>query len=243
MNMRSNTPAHNAVHPPATCESCHEYPYQWYGVRITTPGSTSHHGRTPGQDCISSGCHKLNYTEFQTAARVRPVLRAAVNVASPRLLPDGTPLDAGPAEGARGFNHRGVLPGQCTTCHNGQAAKGLPSKHLVTRASCDSCHRSTAWTPAQFSHQGVLAGQCASCHNGSNASGKPAGHFVTPRSCDACHRTVAWVPVSYTHLSPAYRAQPDRTSCVSCHLTNGEIIPRQMRGNPRPRPVPTPPGS
>jgi hypothetical protein len=88
-----------------------------------------------------------------------------------------------------------------------------------------------------------LVGQCASCHNGSNASGKPAGHFVTPRSCDACHRTVAWVPVSYTHLSPAYRAQPDRTSCVSCHLTNGEIIPRQMRGNPRPRPVPTPPGS
>jgi hypothetical protein len=70
------------------------------------------------------------------------------------------------------------------------------------------------------------------------ASGRPAGHFVTTRSCDTCHKTVAWVPVSYSHVSPQYQAQPGTSNCVNCHVTNGEIIPRQMRGNNRPRPVP-----
>ncbi|MGZ5893600.1 MAG: cytochrome c3 family protein, partial [Caldimonas sp.] len=96
------------------------------------------------------------------------------------------------------------------------------------------------WIPAEFSHQGVLPGQCQTCHNGSSATGKSSGHFVTARSCDACHRTIGWVPVNYSHVSPLYRAAPDKTNCVSCHVTNGEIIPRQMRGGPRPRPVPGP---
>jgi hypothetical protein len=115
-------------------------------------------------------------------------------------------------------------------------AKGLPAKHLVTHSSCDACHRNTAWKPAEFSHQGVPQGQCQSCHNGQNGPGKLAGHFVTSRSCDACHKVVAWVPVIYSHTSPLYQMQPDKTTCLSCHITNGEIIPRQMRGGTRPRP-------
>jgi hypothetical protein len=239
MNMKGNTTAHTAV-ASATCESCHEYPYVWYGVTIRTPGSSSHHGRKAGQDCISSGCHKTSYSGFSTEARVRPVMRSAVNAGMPRVLPDGMPELTLGAGAAQGFDHQGVLPGQCQTCHNGQAAKGQPVKHLVTRASCDSCHRTTAWVPAQFSHQGVLPGQCQTCHNGSSATGKLSGHFVTARSCEACHRTIGWVPILYSHVSALYRPQPDRTTCVSCHVTNGEIIPRQLRGAPRPKPVPVP---
>jgi hypothetical protein len=44
----------------------------------------------------------------------------------------------------------------------------------------------------------------------------------------------------YSHVSPMYHAQPDKTTCVSCHVTNGEIIPRQLRGGVRPRPIPGP---
>src|SRR5664279_523306 len=120
----------------ATCESCHEYPYVWYGVTIKTPGSANHHRRTPGQDCISSGCHNRSYTQFSNEARVRPVLRSALNGATIRVLPDGTPTTE-PGTAATAFDHRGVLVGQCVTCHNGQAAHGLPARHLVTRASCD----------------------------------------------------------------------------------------------------------
>ncbi|MEP7139399.1 MAG: hypothetical protein ABI745_07230, partial [Caldimonas sp.] len=235
MKMKGNTAAHTAVGA-ATCQSCHEYAYVWFGVTIRTPGSSVHHGRKPGQDCISSGCHNRSYSQFSNLARVRPVLRAAVAGAGTRFLPDGTAMPSRAAGLA--FDHQGVLPGQCRTCHNGQAARGVPAKHLVTRASCDTCHRTTAWTPAQFNHAGVLLGQCQTCHNGRSATGKSSGHFVTARSCDACHRTIGWVPITYSHVSPLYRAAPDRPTCVSCHVTNGEIIPRQLRGGPRPRPVP-----
>jgi hypothetical protein len=236
MNMKSNTPAHNAVGT-ATCMSCHDYPYTWYGVTIKTTGSASHHGRKATQDCTA--CHTKVYSKFSgAAARVRPVMRGAANSVDQRVTPGGILQALGLQDGSAAFSHSGVAPGQCQTCHNGQAAQGLPVKHLQTRMSCDTCHRTTAWKPAQFSHQGVLPGQCQVCHNSAAATGKLAGHFVTARSCDACHRVVAWVPVSYAHLSSLYQSQPDKLTCVSCHVTNGEIIPRQMRGNNRPKPVP-----
>jgi hypothetical protein len=241
MNMKGNTPAHKAVGTP--CIKCHEGgppAYTWYGVTIVTR-PVGHQGRKAGQDCISSGCHKTSYSQFSNEARVRPVMRSAVNAGRPRILPaDGMPLAMGAGGALAAFDHQGVLPGECQTCHNSQAATGQPAKHLVTRVSCDACHRTTAWIPAQFSHQGVTLGQCQTCHNGASATGKAAGHFVTTRSCDACHRTIGWVPVQYSHLSALYRPQPDKTTCVSCHVTNGEIIPRQLRGAPRPKPIPVP---
>jgi hypothetical protein len=238
MNMKGNTPAHVAVGA-ATCITCHEGgppAYKWYGVTIVTR-AVGHEKRKAGQDCIA--CHSKVYTKWSgAAARVRPMMRGSAGTVSQRFLP-GIGLTAGLLEGDTSvFSHAGVEPGQCLTCHNGQIASGLPPVHKQTRMSCDNCHRTTAWKPAQFTHQGVLQGQCLTCHNSVVASGRPAGHFVSMRSCDSCHRTVAWVPVSYTHVSPLYQAQPGNTNCVACHVTNGEIIPRQMRGNNRPRPVP-----
>jgi len=121
--------------------------------------------------------------------------------------------------GAR-FNHIGVAPGSCMSCHNGMTAKGKPANHIQTSASCDSCHRTTVWSPAQFSHANVAPGTCASCHNGSNARGKPANHVMTTAACDSCHRTSAWVPASFNHASVA------PGTCASCH--NGS----SARGKP-----------
>jgi hypothetical protein len=237
MNMKGNTPAHLAVGTP--CIKCHEGgppAYKWYGVTIVTR-AVGHEGRKAGQDCIA--CHSMVYTRWSgAAARVRPMMRGAAGTVGQRFLPGGG-LTAGILGGDTSvFSHAGVEPGQCLTCHNGQLASGLPPVHKQTRMSCDNCHRTTAWKPAQFTHQGVVQGQCLTCHNSVVASGRPAGHFVTMRSCDSCHKTVAWVPASYNHMSPLYQAQPGNTNCVACHVTNGEIIPRQMRGNNRPRPVP-----
>ncbi|MDD5336723.1 MAG: cytochrome c3 family protein [Rhodoferax sp.] len=239
MNMKGNTAAHVAVGA-ATCMSCHEGGYKWYGVTNLVTKGVGHEGRKAGQDCIP--CHIKVYSKFSDAARVRPVMRGALNSVNQRVMPGETSSPSMLTGGALAFNHAGVLPGQCQTCHNGQTASGMPVKHRQTRMSCDSCHRTTAWKPAQFSHQGVVPGQCQSCHNSTSASGKPGGHFVTARSCDSCHRAVAWTPLSYAHLSPLYRPQADKSTCVSCHVTNGEIIPRQMRGNNRPKPVPVRPG-
>jgi hypothetical protein len=232
MNMKSNATAHNAVSA-ATCMSCHERPYVWYGVKIKVRDSANHFA---GQDCDGSGCHTIS--TFNKAAKVRPLMRGAAGTASQRFLP-GVGMTQGLLAGDSSvYSHAGVTPGQCKTCHNGQVATGLPAVHSQTRLSCDNCHRTTAWKPAQFTHQGVVQGQCQTCHNSVVASGRPAGHFVTTRSCDTCHKTVAWVPVSYSHVSPKYQAQPGNSNCVNCHVTNGEIFPRQMRGNNRPRQVP-----
>ena len=73
----------------------------------------------------------------------------------------------------------------CAQCHGAAAPSfaipaanfsivGLPSNHLPTTQSCDTCHRTTGWTPATFNHSAVAAGTCATCHNGTTARGKSA---------------------------------------------------------------------
>jgi hypothetical protein len=221
-----------------TCMSCHETPYKWFGVTIRVRDGANHHA---GQDCDGSGCHSNTRSSFFATIRPIPVRRAAVGGMLQRLVPrDVAGVGAGAALDF--FDHRGVTAGQCQTCHNGQLAKAAPVKHYGKRLSCDSCHRTTTWTPAQYTHAANAAGQCVSCHNGVDASPRPGNHFISVRSCDTCHRSSAWAPVQYQHTSPAYQQQPDRPTCISCHVTNSEIIPRQLHGSPRNRPVPVTPG-
>lgn len=84
-----------------------------------------------------------------------------------------------------GFNHDGVAPGTCATCHNGSTATGKPSNHLVTSASCDDCHTTSAWTPASFTHSSpnyVDHGRtisCSSCHRSTPESAANAWSNAT----------------------------------------------------------------
>ncbi len=119
----------------------------------------------------------------------------------------------------------GVAPGQCFTCHNDRDAKGKPGRHLQTMLGCDSCHRTTAWIPANFSHTGVAPGSCVTCHTGMNAKGKSSNHFVTTRSCDSCHRSTAWTPATnYNHVAPAFVRHNRDVECTDCHTTKGETV-------------------
>jgi len=55
------------------------------------------------------------------------------------------------------------------------------------------------------------------------------------------------IPWKKIHVMPDYVYFNHRAhvtagvSCVSCHVTNGEIIPRQMRGLNRTKPIPVGP--
>ena len=190
-------------------------------------------------DCNNSGCH--SYSKGFRSAR-RPVMREAV--VSPNMGRVRPNLQNGKiSRGTLGntYDHVGVKPGQCKTCHDGKSASGMPARHLMVSTSCDTCHRTTSWLPAQFNHNGVTPNTCHICHNGMSASAKPNGHFMTARSCDSCHKDMGWKPVNYQHLSPNYKPSPDALTCVSCHVTNGELIPRQMRGMTRPKPLPVGP--
>lgn len=113
-------------------------------------------------------------------------------------------------QGAR-YDHVGVQPNACGTCHNGGMVAGKPGGHLSTNASCDTCHRTSAWIPAGYNHIGVAPGSCETCHNGSTAPGKGPSHVVTTYACDSCHRTSAWVPAHYNHIG----VTPG--TCATCH--------------------------
>jgi hypothetical protein len=134
-----------------------------------------------------------------------------------------------------GFNHAGVVPGQCATCH-GISAKAKPNNHVPTTLSCDACHRTGgSFTPSTFTHstaQGIVPGKCADCHNGGytvwNAKGKPNNHIPTNLACDACHRPGgSFSPSTFTH-STAQGIVPGK--CADCH--NGAYTAWNALGKP-----------
>lgn len=117
------------------------------------------------------------------------------------------------------FNHsatQNVLPGQCSTCHNGSYtgqpwnAQTKSSQHipyesqLLAGASlgCDACHTSkTSWTTTRMNHnnsQGNGSGWCKGCHmsgtsfSANNMEKKSLTHQkstgVTDCSQSGCHR-------------------------------------------------------
>jgi len=244
VNMRSGTAA-ATMHANTTiagikCLNCHENGMKnmWTGItmKIREPGEHKTANRMAPNDCNNSGCHSFN-GGFR--ALQKPVMRSAqVSPDMARIRP--TVQTNKPSRGSLGtsFDHKGVVAGKCKDCHDGKAASGKPARHLMVDTSCDTCHRTTTWLPAQFNHDGITPNTCLACHNGMGASSKPAGHFMTSRSCDSCHKSMGWTPVNYQHTSPLYRASPDKLTCVSCHDTNGEIIRRQARSLTRTKPIP-----
>lgn len=123
--------------------------------------------------------------------------------------------------GAR-FNHIGVQPRACMTCHNGFIAQGKPAGHVLTVSSCDVCHRTSSWIPAGYDHLGVVPGSCATCHNGSTAKGKPSFHITTIAACDTCHHNfTTFYGAGYDHVG----ANP--LTCGNCH--NGQSLEAKQR--------------
>ena len=121
--------------------------------------------------------------------------------------------------GAR-FNHAGIAPGSCLSCHNGGAATGKPPAHIATTASCETCHRSTStWLAVSGGHSAANAvgtGTCDTCHNGVGARGKTPNHIPVPAGlakCDACHRSQA----SFTVAVRTYHSVLTTRACATCH--------------------------
>jgi len=112
------------------------------------------------------------------------------------------------------FDHLGVAPTACASCHNGAVTTGKPSGHIPTQAACSTCHKTTGWVPATgMDHSGMTAAtNCASCHNGSSATGKSAVHISTTLNCTSCHTTTGWKPTSWNHTQV-----PVANQCSTCH--------------------------
>jgi hypothetical protein len=124
------------------------------------------------------------------------------------------------------YNHGSAVVGQCRTCHNGRQAEGKAASHGVGKKateSCDSCHRTFAWTPASWNHN-LSSGVCSTCHTNaatvSSANLKPAGHaspaLKGTEACDACHSYIAWYPNRFKHNIAG--------TCSSCHLNGAKAV-------------------
>lgn len=111
-------------------------------------------------------------------------------------------------------------PRDCATCHlvgNHMGATAKPTNHIATNVQCDSCHKTTLWTPAFFSHVGIAAGTCGTCHNGINAKGKADSakpHPLTALDCSTCHTTISFVGAA--SVLPTNHL-PTTQSCSLCH--------------------------
>ncbi|MFZ2325499.1 MAG: cytochrome c3 family protein, partial [Rhodoferax sp.] len=176
------------MHANARCESCHVS-----GVFKGTP-----------KECAT--CH----TQGNRLSRSNMV-KPATHFATP--LGCDSCHSAVTFTGAK-FDHKGIAPNACGSCHNGSTTAGKPSTHIQTQASCGSCHKTSGWLPASgMDHSGFTsATNCASCHNGGTAAGKTAAHMPTSLNCASCHATTGWKPTTWNHSQMAVANQ-----CSSCH--------------------------
>ncbi|MGC2047142.1 MAG: cytochrome c3 family protein [Gallionella sp.] len=90
------------------------------------------------------------------------------------------------------YNHVGVAPGSCLTCHNGTTANGKPIGHMSTNDSCDGCHKTVAWN--QLTAGGTM----------------PPNHLPTTKSCSLCHNQTSFIPGIMNHSGIV-------SGCANCH--------------------------
>jgi hypothetical protein len=129
-----------------------------------------------------------------------------------------------------GFNHVGVAPGTCATCH-GVTATGKPANHVATTLACDACHSTRAWLPAGFNHAGVVPGTCGNCHYpGGSGLAAPSNHIPyqsqllggASMGCDACHTSTT----SFTAETMNHNGSQGNGSgwCKGCHQSGTNYL-------------------
>ncbi len=198
----------NHIPTSLSCDACHST-----GGTFTT--STFTHSATQGVlplQCAT--CHNGSYTQWNALGKPPGHL---ATTASCDTCHTGYTTFTGAT-----FNHTGIGPGTCSTCHyQGGPGMATPNNHipyasqLLSGASmnCDSCHKSTntggfmTQTMNHNNSQGNGAGWCKGCHqSGTNYLGtmqtkslthqKSSG--VTDCSQSGCHRPLGTQGTAYS---------------------------------------------
>jgi len=127
------------------------------------------------------------------------------------------------------------LAGTCPTCHNGTTATGKPVIHVLTSASCDTCHTQANTSnylnflgATGVDHSTIVSHDCVRCHNGAQATGKTAGHIPVTVQCDFCHLKFNGTTVLSFAPGTMDHSQVTGTSCYACH--NGSYTSQGTKG-------------
>ena len=142
----------------------------------------------------------------------------------------------------------------CSDCHAGGRFAGTPTAcvdcHKADDAHdgafgtrCDSCHTTSAWTPAEFDHSqtgfsltGGHAGvACARCHPGDRFQGTSANCAACHASddahngafgsdCGSCHNPSSWAQATFDHSRTSFPLSGAHllAACENCHV-NGKF--------------------
>lgn len=202
----------------ATCANCHTVGISW------TPTNMNH---AAGNTSSCTSCHAISAAGNNwTPGKANHIATTGyAQCSSCHTTSAWMPTS---------FAHNGVDPaGNCTTCHNGTSATGVPTSgtkaHTVapmTNTTCGSCHTmGTAWTSAVMNHTGAT--NCTACHTfaGNGFTPVKSNHVSTASQCSACHLTSAWLPATVTH-----NGVTAATDCFTgCHNTATTSAPRAGR--------------
>lgn len=225
-------------HPVTTnyCEGCHQTTtwrdYRFIDhVQALGPCANCHNnkiatGKTPNHPITNAACNTCHFNTVTFKGGILPTAKpqapaaAATTTSMTATSPVTTTAPANTSSSklpspqmpsaSTKPSHAGFVSG-CATCHNGVAATGKPSSHIVASAPCETCHKSTVtFAGARMNHTGLVA-NCARCHSGTIALGKPTKHIVTNASCETCHKsTMSFAGARVDHASLS-------GTCISCH--------------------------
>ncbi len=135
-------------------------------------------------------------------------------------------------------------PSTCFGCHATNYNNTTNPNHTASgiNTTCETCHSTTAWTPATFSHNNFpLTGThrttaCSACHT-SGYTGTPTTCFACHATnysnttnpnhtasginttCQTCHSTTAWTPATFSHTNFPLTGAHQTTACSACHTS------------------------
>ncbi|MEK6679357.1 MAG: hypothetical protein AABY39_08075 [Nitrospirota bacterium] len=143
-------------------------------------------------------------------------------------------------------------PNDCYSCHWTRNQKD-PWK-LRLGQTCQQCHNTSAWKPANWSHSSppaswaltgkhaatvcitchtnyktITSRECYSCHRASYDATINPNHRASgfPTTCEQCHSSTAWRPATFSHTRYPLTGRHTTVECARCHLNN------QYAGTPR----------
>jgi hypothetical protein len=141
-------------------------------------------------------------------------------------------------------------PVDCVGCHLKDFQGTTNPNHVQggIPQTCQTCHTTTAWQPANFDHSkssfpltgahvnvacgschinnnyATIPTDCASCHLKDFKATTNPNHTQSgiPTTCQVCHSTAAWQPASFDHSKTTFPLTGAHVSvpCASCHTNN-----------------------
>jgi hypothetical protein len=224
------------VNLPVNCSGCH---FEQYAA-TTDPDHQQAHFPL---DCQQ--CHSVAKAEWK-----EPIF----------AHPESFPLTGGHAVNdcqachASGFTNTSTI---CVDCHQADYDATQDPRHEgdAFPTTCQECHSTNAWEPAQFlRHNDTnfpltgahIALDCQQCHVGGQYTGTPLACVecheedyqnaedpehspdLFPTSCEACHTTAEWANATFNnHNQTAFplTGAHVETNCLECHATGFNNTP------------------